>query len=399
MSSKTSLFKSLGMGAALLAGMTAAAHGADVWAQEGGGAGAKSSSQQTVLNTGNLSGLSPLWARDLDLWAQSSGIAVADGQVYLGRKIADPETTIQPQLMRLDLATGKTVWKVNSPDTFATPVLTPELAIVAGSGSGTDEKWTSVRAYDRATGEPRWHYRVPGQANTIAAPHLQHGVVYLAAYYGHAAALDAATGTPRWERKLDVGCCGVHGVAVSDDVMLVSINTGLMALSTADGHELWRHDLPDSRLVNTRPMLVDHVALLFELNGKLHAFDARTGALQWEMQTPWGDTARSMAPMASDGHHVFALTGVVRPALSAINLATGNVRWTLRPGLWSHSPVVSNGVLYLATSHHVLAFDADTGAALPIGSLKSMRWGELSLAEGQLLISGGPVRAFGLQAR
>jgi outer membrane protein assembly factor BamB len=295
--------------------------------------------------------------------------------------------------MRLDLATGKTVWKVNAPDTFSMPVLTPELAIVAGSGYGTDEEWTSVRAYDRATGEPRWHHRVPGVGNTIAAPHLQHGVVYFASYDGHAAALDAATGTSLWERVLDVDCCGVHGVAISDDVMLLSIATGLVALSTADGHELWRYELPNFELANTRPVLVDHVALLLDLGGKLHAFDARTGALQWEMQTPWGDTARSMAPMATDGHHVFVLTGVVHPALSAINLTTGNVRWTQRPGAWSYSMVASNGVLYVANAHQVLTFDANTGATLPIALLKSNRYAGLSLAQGHLLLSGGPVRA------
>jgi len=205
MSMKTALLMSLGLCTAWLGGASAAQAG-DAWAQEAGDAGATSSSSQTVLHAGNLGSLAQSWARDLDLWDQSSGIAVADGQAYVGRKIADPVTTIQPQLMRLDLATGKTVWKVNAPDTFFTPVLTTELAIVGGTGFGSDQKWTSLRAYDRATGEPRWHHRVPGQHNTVAAPHLQDGVLYYASSFGQAAALDASTGEPRWERTLDVGC-------------------------------------------------------------------------------------------------------------------------------------------------------------------------------------------------
>ena len=188
-------------------------------------------------------------------------------------------------------------------------------------------------------------------------------------------------------------------MAVAGEVMLLGTNDGLQALAAADGHDLWRYDLANFRLASTRPMVVGQTALLFDLDGRLHALDAATGQLRWMVQTPPGDMARSMAPMASDGQRVFVLTGVVRPALSAIDLATGSTLWTLRPGGWSHSLVASNGVLYLATSRHVLAFDTATGAALPIASLKSMRWGELSLADGHLLISGGPVRAFGLAGR
>jgi outer membrane protein assembly factor BamB len=138
-----------------------AAVAADDWTQDGQDASAASSnSAQTLIHAGNLGQLVPLWSRDLDIWAQSTRIAVADGQVYLGRKVADPDTTVRQQLMRLDLETGATVWRVNSPGSFWTPVLTPDLAIVASSEAGFPNDAATVRAHDRATGERRWQYRL-----------------------------------------------------------------------------------------------------------------------------------------------------------------------------------------------------------------------------------------------
>jgi hypothetical protein len=57
---------------------------------------------------------------------------------------------------------------------------------------------------------------------------------------------------------------------------------------------------------------------------------------------------------------------------------------------------VSNGVLYLATDLHLKALDPASGADLPIAPLKTMRWGQPVIAQGHILINGGPVRAFGL---
>ena len=386
----------LALGVAL-AGHLACATAADAWTQEGQDAGAASrNTEQSVLNPGNLGQMVTLWSRDLDIWAQSTGIAVADGQVFVGRKVSDPDTTIRQQLMRLDLATGATIWKANSPESFATPVLTDDLVIVAGNGLGLPADATIVRAYDRATGERRWQYVHPLPSVSFKAPHLLNGVLYLVSLEGDTVALDAATGSVVWRRNHDANCCSTNGLAVADGVVLISRSKGLLALDASDGHTLWRYDMPDFRLVSVRPMIVDGVAMMFDHQGLLHKFELATGVEQWSVTAPAGDFSSALGPMASDGERVFVLSGVVRPRLSAIDLATGAVLWTVSPGKWTHSPIVSNGVLYLANHKHVMAFDPATGAALPIAHLQAMRWGELVIADGHVLISGGPVRAFSL---
>jgi outer membrane protein assembly factor BamB len=128
----------------------------------------------------------------------------------------------------------------------------------------------------------------------------------------------------------------------------------------------------------------------------LAALDLATGALRWVVTAPAGDFARPMGPMASDGERIFVLAGVVKPRLSALDVATGATLWSFPRSTWTHSPIVSNGVLYLATDLHLKALDPASGADLPIAPLTAMRWGELVIAQGHSLISGGPVRAFGL---
>lgn len=382
---------------ALALGGVPLARAADDWAQQGQNSGATGfNSDQTAIGPANLPALKPRWSRDLDVWGQATGVSIADGQLYVARRLSDPDTTIRPQVMRLDLATGKTVWKANAPESFGTPLLTPDLVIVAGTGLETGDKTTPVNAYDRATGERRWHFAFPGTANTVTAPHLSDGVVYLAAYYGNVAALDAATGNVRWHRRVEEGCCGVHGLAVEGGVVVISDNSGLLALDATDGHDLWRYDVPAGRLVSKRPMIVNGMALAFDHNGEVYAMDLATGALRWQRLTPRGDIADDMDYLSSDGQRVFALNGVVRPMMSALDATNGQVLWSVKLGAWSHGMVLSNGVLYVAGEHRIRAFDPASGAEFSMATLKSMRWGELSISQGYIVFSGGPVQAYGV---
>jgi outer membrane protein assembly factor BamB len=372
---------------------------ADDWSQEGRDATAGSlNGEQSVLNAGNLDQLVKLWARDLDVWEQSTAVVVGDGQAFVGRKVSDPKKTVQQQLVRLDMDTGKIVWQADLPDGITTPALTATTVIAAGDGTGTQRDVTHVAAFDRATGERRWLYRHP-EATLFTAPHVLDGSVYLVGFDGSAVSLDAQTGALRWRRHLPGSdCCSTHGLAAADGVVIVSRNSGLIAVDAADGHTLWRYDMPDFQLVNERPMIVNGTALMFDLNGLVHAFDLSTGAVRWVTPTHAGKDYRSSGPLATDGRRVFALSGVVATWATAIDLDTGATLWNMHLPKWTHSPILSNGVLYLARSKHLLALDPATGANLPIARLPSMAYdhGELSIAEGHLFMSGGPVRAYGL---
>ncbi|MFZ5549583.1 MAG: PQQ-binding-like beta-propeller repeat protein [Pseudomonadota bacterium] len=393
-------FVAASVAASLLALVAAPTLAADAWSQQGGNAGATShNADQSVLGPGNLAELTERWARDLDVWNQATEVAIADGQVYVTRRLADPDTTIRTQLLRLDLATGATIWKANAPDSFATPLLTSDLVIVAGNGGDSGATATPVQAFERSTGKRRWQHRLAGAYNTLTSPHLMDGVVYLAASEGEVMALDAGTGAVLWKRKVDLGCCGVNAMAVGGGVVVVAEFYGLVALDPADGHERWRYLMPAGQLLVKRPLVVGDTALAFDGIGNVHAIDAATGSLRWERPTPRGDLAVATDALASDGLRVYALNGAGRATLSALDLATGDTLWSTRAGAASHDLVVSNGVLYMANERRILAFDPATGASLPIAEIKpTTRWGDLAIAQGHLVMSGGPVRAFGLPA-
>jgi len=270
--------------------------------------------------------------------------------------------------------------------------------IVADNDFGQPTRNSRVRAFDRASGKKQWQYVHPAPSTSFLAPHVLDGVVYLVSLDGDTVALDAGTGALRWRKLHDADCCDTNGLAVADGVVVVSRRKGMLALDAADGHALWRHDLPEFHIAAVRPMIVNGTALLFDLDGRLHAYDLASGTPRWEVQAPAGDFSRPLGPMATDGTRVFVLTGVAKPRLSAIDLATGATLWSWHEHVWSHNPIVSDGVLYLPNDKHLLARDPATGTALPIARLPSMRWTEPVIAAGHLLLSGGPVRAYGLDA-
>lgn len=369
------------------------------WTQEGRDAGATSANAgEQRLGAANLTQLRTLWSGDLDVWNQATDIAAANGHAYLGRRVDDPVSTVRMQLLSIDLKTGRPDWQADVPSFFWTPVLTAELVIVAGNGlDAADRGSVPVVAYERASGARRWSYRPPAAdgVDGFRAGHLKDGVLYLVSGNGHLLALDAATGALRWTRATD-GVPAHHGVAVAGGRLFVSDYYGTSAYDTGDGRLLWRCDLQAMfRSQTQRPMVVGDTVLLFEYTGGLRALDARSGALKWFTETPRGDIATGYRPLASDGQRVFVPNGMTRTQLSAIDLQTGGLLWSVNVGVGARSPVVANGVVYLP-AHVVKAFDAATGAALPISRLKPSPNSELIVVDGKLLASSGPVMAFGV---
>ncbi|HSI57702.1 MAG TPA: PQQ-binding-like beta-propeller repeat protein [Ideonella sp.] len=368
------------------------------WTQEGRDAGATSSNPgETVLQAGNLTQLRPLWSGNLDVWNQATDIAAANGHAFIGRRVDDPVTTVRMQLLSLDLGSGTLEWQADVPDFFWTPVVTRELVIVAGNGLGETGSRVRVAAYDRSSGAKRWEYRTPAGSHVdgFRAPHLQGGVLYLVSGNGHLHALDAATGALRWTRWTG-STQAHHGLAVAGSRLFVSDYHGTSAYDTGDGHPLWRYDLQIFFQTQTqRPLVVEGSVLLFDYAGGLRAINAATGALRWYTATPRGDMASGSRPLATDGQRVFAANGVTRSQLSALDLETGKLLWTVNAGQGARSPVVANGVLYLPAAT-LKAYGTDTGAALPIARLRPSRNSEVIVVDGKLLTSAGPVMAFGL---
>ncbi len=183
---------------------------------------------------------------------------------------------------------------------------------------------------------------------------------------GAVVSLDAETGEMRW--RVDVDEAPSSNPIVTNDVVyagigsLVTGRSAVYAFELATGSRLWRTDISNSKLPATP---VDGVALggsmlvVNRADGVVLGLGAATGKLQWERQLkkpPRG------AP-AVVGDAVFVSTGFDGATIHALDLATGESRWsTDEPENPVTGPAVADGMLYVGfTSGDLVAYDASTG--------------------------------------
>lgn len=148
---------------------------------------------------------------------------------------------------------------------------------------------------------PAWAFSTGGKLGGLeATPLLRDGVLYFTADYARVFAVDARSGTMLWvfEPKYEAGldaelCCGPinRGVAIKDDLIYVAtLDARLIALNRKDGSVAWEQKLEDWHQGFTgtgAPLVVgDHVITgisggEYGVRAWLRAYDAKTGALQW----------------------------------------------------------------------------------------------------------------------
>ncbi|HWN42296.1 MAG TPA: PQQ-binding-like beta-propeller repeat protein [Thermoanaerobaculia bacterium] len=260
---------------------------------------------------------------------------------------------------------------------------------------------------------PAWQTRLNGQI--FASPAVFEGKVYIGTTGGVFNAVDAKTGKLVWAFAAGRPIFGT-ALVTSDAVFFTCDNGYLFRLNRADGKEVWRYDLGDSRASRifghpavfdwdwhgANPVLADGVLYVGSGDGRFHAVDAASGARRWRFAA--GGRVRGGAAISgervlfgSSDHFVYALdratgrelwkhdTGAEvedQPlvagdrvfignrggGLFALSLAAGERLWkTFFWGSWVEStPVLADGVLYIGSSdlRRVSAISPENGRVL-----------------------------------
>ncbi|HEX5716820.1 MAG TPA: PQQ-binding-like beta-propeller repeat protein [Thermoanaerobaculia bacterium] len=260
---------------------------------------------------------------------------------------------------------------------------------------------------------PAWQTRLNGQI--FASPAIFEGKVYVGTTGGVFNAVDARTGKIVWAFAAGRPIFGT-ALVTADAVFFTCDNGYLFRLNRADGKEVWRYDLGDSRASRifghpavfdwdwhgAKPLLADGVLYSGSGDGGFHAVDAASGARRWRFAA--GGKVRGGAAISgervlfgSSDHFVYALdratgkeiwkhdTGAEvedQPlvagervfignrggGLYALALATGERLWkTFFWGSWVEStPVLADGVLYIGSSdlRRVSAISPENGRVL-----------------------------------
>ncbi|MDX1933652.1 MAG: PQQ-binding-like beta-propeller repeat protein [Capsulimonadales bacterium] len=344
-------------------------------------------SGETARRTGAREVIRPRWTFDVGGEVQGK-IALSDNTLYV--------PTMSGDLVALRTDTGRERWRFRTGGPiFSTPLVTGN-TVIFGSVDG------SVYALDTATGKLRWRARtggpvfagaaVAGQVVCIASSDakiygldLRDGrilrTVPVGGLYQSQAAtdgtrfflggwdnafrcLDAATGQEIWQQKFGRNARGdllfyyapaIGSPAVGDGRVYVTSNDGwLHAMDAASGNVLWEVRGPS--LGYGSPLL--HQGRIYGPSltpqGRVFCFDAGDGKKIWEQ--PTGSVIYDSS-CAFGGGNIYV--GGVDGTFSALRADDGSVLWQYRlsPGHLLSSPVTDDHSVYIGSlSGEVSAF-------------------------------------------
>lgn len=270
-----------------------------------------------------------LWGRDLQReygefglqWGYASSPLLADNAIYIqvlhGMKTDDPS-----YVMRVDKASGKTVWKVDrptdaiteSPDSYTTPALlrygkTAELVVTGGD---------CVTGHDLATGKELWRANGLNPDNNpsyriVASPVIFNEIIY----------------APTRVRPLLALKAGGRGNITTSHLLWSTLNGPDVPTPLTDGQYFY--------VVNDR--------------GIMWCLDAKTGAEIYAQQR-LKPGAYSGSPVLADGKiyvtNEDGLTSVVRAGPKFEILAENPLN-----EYCLSSPALSDGQIFIRTSQHL----------------------------------------------
>jgi len=197
--------------------------------------------------------------------------------------------------------------------------------------------------------------------------------VFAATREGEVKAYDAASGEPRWRADTDVALAS--GPAAGAGLVLVGGSDGqVVALAPASGDILWRQQL--SSEVLAAPQASGEVVVARTVDGRLYGLDARTGSRLWvyDRSVPVLTLRGTSTPVLTSD---LALSGFDSGGLVALTLAGGQPVWDARITLPSGrselsqmvdidgEPVVAGDTVYVAAFQgRTAAVDLRSGTVL-----------------------------------
>ena len=189
------------------------------------------------------------------------------------------------ELTRVDRATGKQVWRVESGIAISGGVGSGDGLVLVGSDKG------EVLAYGE-DGKLRWKSKVSSEV--LSAPQAAEGVVIVRSGDGRIAGLDAADGKRIWlyERSTPALVVRSHaGVTLQRGVAFAGFAGGkLAAMKIKDGSVLWEASVSQPRGatelerisdITSNPAADDEQVCAIAFQGRVACFEAAQGGPLW----------------------------------------------------------------------------------------------------------------------
>ncbi len=299
-----------------------------------------------LTDDGVLSALSKytgktLWSRTLGKLSAASPAIVGD-TVYA--TVLSRTGGTSGRVAALNALTGHILWSRELPSRSESSPLVDSGKLFFGSEDGT------VYALDLHTGHTVWTYHAAGAVK--ASPTLKNGVLYFGDYSGHVQAISERTGRRLW-------LAGSEGALLGSGTFYstAAVVYGRVYLGNTDGR-VYAYDASSGRLdwayqtgayVYASPAVTNAPGLgptiyLGSYDGSFYALNARTGHVDWSYNAN-GKISGSATIVGKVVY--FADLGTRRTY--GLGISTGRVVFTMGTG--SFDPVISDGKRIFLTGY------------------------------------------------
>ena len=302
------------------------------------------------------------WSRSLGALSASTP-AVSPTTVYV-TLLSTRVPGVAGRIFALNYRSGQTRWYRNLPSPSESSPLLDGERVIFGTQNGT------VYALNARNGQVLWTYHAGGAVK--ASPTLWNGVLYFGDYSGHVQAVSEATGRRLW-RSSSEGALFGNGTFYSTAAVIY----GRVFLGNTDGR-IYAYDAGSGKLdwavqtgdyVYAAPAVTNAPGLgptiyIGSYNGTFYALDARTGSIDWSYDAH----GRISGGATIVGRLVyFADLGSHRTY--GLGISTGRVLFEKSTG--SFDPVISDGSDIYLTGYTALYALAPLAPLVPAGQLST----------------------------
>jgi len=282
-------------------------------------------------------------------------------------------------LIAINKSTGRTFWAHSLGVLSAsTPVVSATTVYATVLSTGKPGIPGRVFAIDYKTGRTRWWRDLPSPSES--SPLLDHGRLYFGTQSGIVYALDARNGHVAW--TYHAGGAIKASPTLSGGVLYFGDYSGhLQAISEQSGRRLWVSGsegalLGSGTFYSTAAVVYGRV-FLGNTDGRIYAYDASTGRLDWAVQTGayvYASPAVTNAPGLGPTIYLGSYDGT----FYALNARSGSIDWQFNAhGRISGSATIIGRTVYfsdlgqhrtygLGISTGRLLFQMNTGAFDPV---------------------------------
>ncbi|MDK2990510.1 MAG: hypothetical protein PWR16_2039, partial [Methanoculleus sp.] len=284
-----------------------------------------------------------LWTNELggDGVGSVSGVAIADGRVYLGGT--------DGQLYCVDEETGETHWasdKIDATDYYglsSSPLVYDGTIYALSASDGVLHAFTPE-------GIESWSFPTGGSVGHFTSPAAADGRIFVAGNGSNLFCIDITTHTATWSVALPTAVKSTP--AIGDGKVYVTTAERLHALDVSTGAEIWNASLGGT---SSTPAVAGETVIAGSSDG-LHAYNAGTGTPLWNFPS----AQMAVSPIVA-GNLVYAATNEKTGTVYAVDIGTGEEVWSYTieapddgtfAAFFASSPAVSDGVLYIGAENN-----------------------------------------------